>query len=150
METATPSIRPARTTPRWHLFGIAALWLLSLVAAGYALRSALRIEDVNTPPAAVPLSDPAELTTRRHDVVGTFATGDTPNDHAIVVHPDGRIWFQLAASPTGAFTTVDRYTLARQDKHIWLVTPHSGYVEAVDIDQLTYCGDTYRRTRSSP
>jgi hypothetical protein len=124
-----------------------ALLAAGLVLTFHAIRSALRIETIDPPPAVLPITESAEVAARRRDNAGRYATGSQPGDRVIVVSTDGKIAFTQLGAKQDFATNHDTFTLARREKKICLVTAASGVVDFVNSDTLLYYGDTYRRTR---
>ncbi|MDO8540914.1 MAG: hypothetical protein Q7S40_10805 [Opitutaceae bacterium] len=151
MANSTPSLEPevppatARQPQRRALslilFGGAA------ALAMYAVYSYQRIDPVGERVAVTPLTEPAELVARQHDVIGTFATGPAPGDRTLAVAADGTVEFvEIGADPASG-RIKDTYRIARRGKTFCLTTAASGLIDIVNIDTMVYGGDTYRRTK---
>lgn len=137
---------PARGS-RWPTLASVVL----LAAAGFfAVRTvqvARAFDPINPVVGVTPFSDPTERIGRLHDVTGTFATGNSPGDRVIVVQGENHIQFKLVGPLESTLVFDDRFELGRVGDKIILSTKHSGPVEAVGIDELSFFGDTYRRTK---
>lgn len=127
--------------------GIAAMILtLGVALNGFTVYSAFYSESVHRPPMTTLLSDPAELAMRQRDVIGTFATGAQKGDRVITVAAD-RIQFSKIGASGSLGESTDTYRLGRHNNRLCLTTPGSGIVDVVNIDNVLYYGDSYRRTR---
>lgn len=143
--TEEPLTPPA---PKARHRGIAAMILvLGIALNGYTVYSSRYTESVNELPAVTLITDPSELITRQHDVVGTFATGAQKGDRVIEVARDGSIKFSEIDSPKGLGNGSDTYQLGRLENRLCLITRGNGVVNVVNIETMMYYGDTYRRTK---
>lgn len=135
------------TAGKRRTFVVVALLVAAGAVGALAVRSFLRIESVHETITLAPLDDPKELTARKRDVVGTFATGAASGDRAITVRADGTIAFSEIGADPATSRTEDTWTYRRREKKFALATTQSGIVDIVNIDTLAYFGDTYRRTK---
>ena len=128
--------------------GIAAAILAAgLALNGYTLYSVFYTETVNEKPAITLLTNAAEITAHRSEVVGTFATGDQPGDRTLTIDESGKIKFAELGARTGYNDNTDTFRLGRIGKTYCLTTADSGVVEVVNIDTLRYYRDLYKRTK---
>ena len=137
----------SRRQPRWRHVASAMLLLASGGLVTGTLVRTTRYPNVNAPISIVEFATPAEQAAHLHDVAGTFATGNEPGDRLIVVGAHGRVTFQILGPLKGRLALVDTFRLSKRGDHANLVTPHSGVIAQDDIDHLTYCGDSYERTK---
>ncbi len=129
-------------------YGIAfAILVAGLALNAYTLYSVFYTESVNETPVVVLLVDPAELTSRGREVVGSYATGSQPGDRVITVTADGKIKFFEIGSKDGFTNNTDTFKLGRHEKKFCLLTTESGVVDIVNPDTFVYYRDTYRRTK---
>lgn len=124
-----------------------AILLAGLALNGYTLYSAFYTESVDEKPAVTLLTDPTEVAARLHDAVGTYATGDQPGDRVLMVTPDGKIKFLEIGARSRLSDSVDTFHLGRRDKKLCLDTMESGVIDILNIDNLVYYRDTYKRTK---
>ncbi len=137
----TPAPKPAP-----H-YGIAfAILLAGLALNGYTLYSVFYTVSVNEPPAVVLLTDPAEITAREREMIGSFATGSLPGDRVITITADGRIRFFELGLKDGHVNNTDTFKLGRHEKRLCLLTTESGVIDVSNPDTITYYRDVYRRT----
>lgn len=113
----------------------------------WTLVRATKYPSVNAPGVVLAFSTPTETAAHLHDVVGTFATGNQPGDRVIVVAADRRVMFQILGPLKETLALTDSFRLGKRGDHADLVTQHSGTIAQDDIDHLTYCGDSYERTK---
>ena len=59
--------------------------------------------------------------------------------------PDGHVEFSEIAAKGLIAESRDTYRLGRRNTKLCLVTPTSGVVDLLNLETLTYYGDTYRR-----
>lgn len=151
---STPSLasglppRTQRVRP-FRLAVTSVLLLASALLLTRTIRRAVHVDRVNMPPPLTAIHDPRELAARKHDVVGTFATGTEPGDRVMILRHDGRIHFYPRGAEHTLFDTRDTYHVARDGRHVVVVTSHRGIIHVIDIDHLEYFGDTYERVRTS-
>lgn len=145
MGTLAPTPPPGPAS-RSRLTAAALLFTGALGLAGYTAHRALRVASVvpDLPGLATP-SDATEAANRRREFAGTFATGNRPGDRALMLHADGRVDFTELGAKGPATGDADTYQLRRRDKKFAFVTTRTGVIDALDLDTLTYWGDTYRR-----
>ncbi len=141
----TDSPGSARTRPAAHHGIAAAILVAGLSLNGYTLYSAFYTEKVNERPAVTLVVDAAEASARQREIAGTYATGDRPGDRVIIVKPDGHVEFSEIAAKGLIAESRDTYRLGRRNTKLCLVTPTSGVVDLLNLETLTYYGDTYRR-----
>lgn len=137
--------KPSSRTKR-RLIAIVLL-IAAAVLAGFAARTFLRVESVHETVNLTPLEDARELTARKRDVVGSYATGAANGDRTITVRSDGGIEFGEIGADPATSRIQDTWSYGRRAKKFALATTQGGIVDIVNIDTLEYFGDTYRRTK---
>lgn len=145
--TAAGNDNGAKPAPH---YGIAFAILLAGVALnGYTLYSFFYTQSVNELPAVTLLTDATEIKERGREMIGSFATGNTPGDRVITITADGRISFFELGTKDGLSNNTDTYKLGRHDKRLCLLTAMSGVIDITNPDTLVYYRDIYRRTSNS-
>lgn len=136
-------------TSRPQLRGLAfALLAVGFALIGYAVYSALQTDVGDKPPALTPISDSIELAACQRSVVGTYATGQEPGDHGLVVEAEGVLKFLEFLSPGEQNEIRDTYRIGRQGSKVCLATDRYGaLIEVIDSDTLVYATGTYQRTK---
>lgn len=140
---------PAGTRDR-KLFRRGATLLLliaSTVLVAWTAARATRQEPLESASSAKLIDDPKDRVSRQHDVIGTFATGNQPGDRAIIVQSDGTVLFQLVGALEKTLKYSDTYRLGMIGDNPCLITAHNGTIATTDIDHLSFCDDTYQRTK---
>ena len=129
-------------------FAIAAAILFAgLCLNGYTIYAVSYSTTVNVQPAVTLLTDPAEISARKGDAVGSFATGNQPGDRTITIDASGRITFAEVGARGAYSESADAIRVGRIGKDLCLKTVDNGVIEVVNIDTLVYYRDTYKRTR---
>jgi len=137
----------AREAARTPSRGIAAAILIAgLLLNGYTLYSVFYTESVNEKPTVILLTEPAELSARLSDAVGTYATGSQPGDRVIVISVDGKIKFLEVGSRNSLSDSSDTFRIGRHDTKLCLATAENGVIDVLNIDTLIYYRDIYKRT----
>ncbi len=134
--------------PRRHIIqnGVAALFLIATaVLLARTASEAFRDESINAPLPLTPFATEADRAAHLHDVVDTFATGDDPGDRVMVIRADGNILFSVIGPLSRAVERTDTYQIGERGKDLYLATSHSGMIQALSIDQLSYFDDVYHR-----
>jgi hypothetical protein len=140
VETAARSAKPN--------YGIAvAILFAGLALNGYTIYAVSYSQTVNVRPAVTLLTDPAEISAHKNDVLGTFATGNQPGDRTITINASGKITFAEVGARGAYNENVDTIRLGRLGKDYCLTTVDNGVIEVVNIDTLIYYRDTYKRTK---
>lgn len=138
---------PPPVEPRWKTITGIVLLAAGLALIIFALHPILVPAPADEPPADVTwVTDPAELKTRQQLVVGIFATGRQAGDRHLTVSADGHIVFAEVGPRQSLANATDTFRIAVRDQRTCLVTGQSGVIEALDLNTLSYFGDTYRRT----
>jgi hypothetical protein len=139
--SATPAPAPHR--------GIAiSILVAGLALNGYTLYSAFYTASVNQKPAIILLTDPAELATHQHNVVGKYVTGDQPGDRVIIIFADNTVKFSEIGVARTLNNGTDAYRLGTHDNRLCLSTVESGVIDVINADTLLYYRDTYHRAGS--
>lgn len=125
---------------------------LSILVAGlllnaYTVYSVFQAESINQKPEVGVIADATELSALQQSVAGKYATGEAIGDRVIAIEANGRVSFFKITSSGRRLDFEDQYRIGRHNSILSLVTHHSGVVEILNIDSLTYCRDAYRRAR---
>jgi hypothetical protein len=129
-------------------FAIAAAILFAgLCLNGYTIYAVSYSQTVNVQPAVTLLTDPAEISARKGDAVGTFATGNQSGDRTITIEASSRITFAEVGGHKAYSESADTIRIGRIGKDLCLKTVDNGVIEVVNIDTLVYYRDTYKRTK---
>jgi hypothetical protein len=134
---------PAAKSP--HRLIALAILAAGLALNGYTLYSVFYIDSVNAQPSLMLLTQPAEITSTRQALAGSFSTGRNPGDRGIVVNPDGSVRFMEFGPKGNRYETSDTYRLGRKEKTLCLATADNGVIEVMNPTSLRYYGDIYRR-----
>lgn len=121
--------------------------LIGVGLAGVGVQRVSRIDDVNATPPIDWVTQTTELESLGASAVGRYITGKEPGDRGIEIRPDGRLrFFRILENSERSESEVSS-RLGRINGRLNFVTPHEGLVEVVNIDNLSYYRDVYRRVR---
>jgi len=145
--TASPSRLSQKKLAAILPSGVAAVLLAGAVALGVnTIVSARRPDSVLPPnPVLPPLADATTAINRQKEIAGTYATGSASGDRIIVIHADGRVDFSELGAKDVVNSDSELFQLRQRDKKFALVTAHRGVIDVVDIDNVSYWRDVYRR-----
>jgi hypothetical protein len=118
----------------------------AIALAAFTAYRTSRVPSVVSPPP-VPTAPVAanEAANRRQEFAGTFATGNRPGDRILTLEAGGRVEYAEIGAAGTVTREADAFQVGKRGKRFALATKRTGVIEVVDLDTLTYWGDTYRR-----
>jgi hypothetical protein len=135
----------ARRRPSTQRAIAAGILAAGLLINAYTIYSVTYVQSVNVKPNVTLLTDAREITARRTELVGTYVTGDRTGDRVISLQADGHVQFAEVGRPGSMSEVKDTYQIGRRGPKLCLVTGDGSVIDVVNLENLTYFRDTYRR-----
>lgn len=145
-----PAAIAAEPTGTWRSNPALAVAMFVVAAALVASSAFLtfRTDEVDPVSAYTPVTAAGDVAAVRQKIIGTFATGDEPDDRTLVVRADDTLTYQEPAAGaeapderSGPFAVMRR----RSDQVTVLRVEGFGTIEVRADGSLLYAGESYRR-----